>query len=193
MMSMNLDLNPKIHGPWVTTSGLRAGPIWPYSEHVLNVWKCSLIPLIFETNRISTKLFSPNVKSMAPGSGLSVSDPSLRPTWLYCKYRPWNVTTPPKRFVSHWFRANRSSFHANRSAFRARLDHSAFLADRSAFRASCAKLFVQESFRVRSFSCRRIVQTTPLETWRGIDNFQITSMYIFLFFSYLQCSHSFNN
>ena len=44
-------LNCKFDDPWVRGSGPRAGPIWPYSENVLNLRKSSsLLPYIFEKN-----------------------------------------------------------------------------------------------------------------------------------------------
>ena len=43
-------LNCKFDHPLVRGSGPRAGPIWPYSENVLNLRKSSLLPYIFEKN-----------------------------------------------------------------------------------------------------------------------------------------------
>jgi hypothetical protein len=38
-------INCEIDGPWVRGSGPKAGPIWPYSENVLNLRKSpSLLP-----------------------------------------------------------------------------------------------------------------------------------------------------
>jgi hypothetical protein len=40
-----LYLNYEIHSPWVRGSGPMIGPIWPYSENVLNLRKSSsLLP-----------------------------------------------------------------------------------------------------------------------------------------------------
>jgi hypothetical protein len=36
--------NCDIYGPWIRRSGHRVGPIWLYSENVLNLRKSSLLP-----------------------------------------------------------------------------------------------------------------------------------------------------
>lgn len=66
----------EIHGHWDKSSGHRVGPIWPFSENVLNLTKSSsILPCIFEKKQQNSWFWCPRSplskvwKFMVPGAG----------------------------------------------------------------------------------------------------------------------------